>query len=62
MAQVVKPDPVIRVGNKKFLLTSIRQSLIMMIGAIEDYLDMERSIVPRHKRPQVDGAQRLDNA
>lgn len=27
-----------------------RQSIIMELGAIEDYLDMPRSIVPRRKR------------
>lgn len=27
-----------------------RQALIMQLGAIEDYLDMPRSIVPRRKR------------
>lgn len=29
-----------------------RQSIIMELGAIEDYLDMPRSIVPRRKREQ----------
>jgi hypothetical protein len=29
----------------------IRQVLIMMIGLVEDYLGLERSIVPRRKRP-----------
>lgn len=32
------------------LLMAFRQALIMCLGAIEDYLEMERSIVPRHKR------------
>jgi hypothetical protein len=31
---------------------AIRQALIMALGAIEDYLGLERSIVPRHKRRQ----------
>lgn len=34
------------------LLLSLRQSCIMALGAIEDYLGMEHSIVPRHKRKQ----------
>ncbi len=34
----------------KALLMSIRQALIMMLGAIEDYLGKQRSIVPRGKR------------
>lgn len=29
-----------------------RQAIIMELGAIEDYLDMPRSIVPRRKREQ----------
>ena len=32
------------------LLMAIRQALIIALGAIEDYLKMERSIVPRRKR------------
>ena len=32
------------------LLMAIRQALIIAIGAIEDYLDIQRSIVPRRKR------------
>lgn len=32
------------------LLMSIRQALIMILGAIEDYLGKQRSIVPRRKR------------
>lgn len=31
-------------------MISVRQALIMLIGALEDYLGIERSIVPRHKR------------
>lgn len=29
---------------------AFRQALIIMLGAIEDMLDMERSIVPKRKR------------
>jgi len=32
------------------LLMAIRQALIIAIGAIEDYLELQRSIVPRRKR------------
>jgi len=32
------------------LLMGIRQLLIMALGLLEDYMDMERSIVPKHKR------------
>lgn len=34
------------------LWMTIRQSLIMQLGAIEDHLGMPRSIVPRRKREQ----------
>jgi hypothetical protein len=34
----------------RVLLMTVRQALIMVLGAIEDYLEMERSIVPRRKR------------
>jgi hypothetical protein len=36
--------------KEHILLTAFRQALIIMLGAIEDYLGMERSIVPRHRR------------
>ena len=32
------------------LLLAVRQALIIMLGAIEDFLEMQRSIVPRRKR------------
>jgi len=32
------------------LLTIVRRALIMILGALEDYLQMERSITPRTKR------------
>lgn len=32
------------------LLMAIRQALIMILGAIEDRLGLERSIIPRRKR------------
>jgi hypothetical protein len=32
----------------KALLIAIRQALIMVLGAIEDYLEMPRSIMPKH--------------
>lgn len=36
--------------RERCLLLALRQALIMILGAIEDYLGMERSIIPRHKR------------
>ena len=35
---------------QKTFLMSIRQALIMILGALEDYLGLERSIIPRRKR------------
>ena len=32
------------------LLMGLRQVLIMALGLLEDYLDMDRSIVPKRKR------------
>jgi len=34
----------------KRLLITIRQALIMVLGAIENFLGMERSITPKRKR------------
>lgn len=42
-----RPAPV---GDLDRLLMALRQAMIIMIGAIEDYRGMERSIVPRRKR------------
>lgn len=32
------------------LLLAMRQAMIIALGAIEDYLGMERSIIPKHRR------------
>ena len=32
------------------LLMAIRQALLIMLGALEDYLGMERSVIPKHRR------------
>ena len=36
--------------QQRQFLTTLRQCLIMMLGALEDYLGMERSIIPKRKR------------
>ena len=36
--------------NTRGLLMTIRQALIMMLGALEDFLGLPRSIIPKHKR------------
>lgn len=42
------------------LLVSRRQALIIELGAIEDYLGMERSIIPRRKRSPEELARKFD--
>lgn len=37
----------------RVLLMAVRQALIMILGALEEYLGMERSIIPRKKRPGI---------
>lgn len=39
--------------KQRVLLLTVRQALIMLLGALEDYLEMERSIIPKHKRASV---------
>lgn len=36
--------------QSRALLLALRQALIIALGAIEDYLGMERSIIPKHRR------------
>jgi len=39
------------VGDRfKVLLMAVRQALIIILGAIESYLEIPRSIIPRRKR------------
>jgi hypothetical protein len=42
------PDSVALPPRLRILLMTVRQALIIVLGAIEDYLEMERSIIPRH--------------
>ena len=37
-------------GRTRVLLLAIRQALIIALGALEQYLGMERSIIPKRKR------------
>ncbi len=32
------------------LLLAVRQALLIVLGAVEDYLNMDRSVIPKHKR------------
>ncbi len=36
----------------RILLLAVRQAVLMILGAIEDYLGMERSVVPQHLRKE----------
>lgn len=47
---LVRADGDTIIHRQRVLLLAVRQALIMVLGALEDYLEMERSIVPRHKR------------
>jgi hypothetical protein len=40
------------------LLAILRRALIIAIGGLEDHLDLERSITPRHKLPRRDRPRR----
>jgi len=37
-------------GRWRALLMGLRAAIIIILGHIEDYLELERSIVPRRKR------------
>jgi hypothetical protein len=37
-------------AGERRLWMAIRQALIIVLGAIEEYLGIERSIIPRRKR------------
>ena len=34
----------------RLLLLSLRQARLIELGAIEDYLGLDRSVIPKHKR------------
>jgi len=41
------PDPPVR---ERLLWERIRQAILIVLGAIEDYWGFERSVTPKHKR------------
>ena len=45
-------EPATVTDRERTLLMARRQAIIIDLGAIEDYLGLERSIVPRRKREQ----------
>lgn len=49
----VQPPPKQEISERqRALLLSIRQALRMILGAIEDYMGMERTHIPNHKRKE----------
>jgi len=34
----------------KILLMAIRQALLIALGALEEYMGIERSVIPKHKK------------
>ena len=47
---ILETDTPPKTEAERRLWLTRRQSIIMELGAIEDYLDLPRSIVPRRKR------------
>ena len=37
-------------GDTRALYMAIRQALLIALGALEDYLGLERSVIPKHSR------------
>lgn len=37
-------------AKSEILLMAVRQALFIVLGAIEDYLGLDRSVIPKHKR------------
>ena len=48
--QIITDDDEPQTEAARRLWMTRRQAIIMELGAIEDYLDLPRSIVPRRKR------------
>jgi hypothetical protein len=55
---MVKEHPPVRIvddirvitASERTLLLARRQAILIELGGIEDYLGMERSVIPRHRR------------
>lgn len=41
-------------SKERVLLLAMRQALLIGLGALEDYLGLERSIVPKHKAKEAE--------
>ena len=39
-------------ASTRVLLLAFRQALLIALGALEDYLGLPRSVVPKHKREE----------
>lgn len=49
-----EPPPGTVDPRMRMLLLAVRQSLLIVLGAVESYLCMERSVQPKHKRDEAD--------
>ena len=43
-------QPIQAPDKRRVLLLAFRQSLLIALGAVEDYTGVERSVQPKHKR------------
>jgi hypothetical protein len=51
MDSLYSPEPTTIIEPRtRTLLLAVRQALIIALGALEDYLCIERSIIPKHRR------------
>jgi hypothetical protein len=42
-----------RIERNRKLGFAVRQAVIMILGALDDWLEIERTIMPRHKRDEL---------
>lgn len=45
-----RPQTDVIAPKTRLLLLTVRQAIIMVLGALEDYLGVQRSIIPKHKQ------------
>jgi hypothetical protein len=51
MNSLYSPEPTTAIEPRaRTLLLAVRQALIIALGALEDYLSVPRSIIPKHRR------------
>jgi len=47
-------------GKQRVFLMAVRQGLLIMLGAIEDYLELPRTRIPKRKREDEPARNGLD--